>query len=87
MSLINYSIMVTKLLWKYDLIADSTFNAWHEGYVDGILMNEPRYVAETEYTMREINTSKIHWYLCAYYIGRKQRGLHEFIKRLNNRLV
>ena len=59
--------MVTKFLWKHDLIAEESFNKAHLGYYDGIRGLDSK--APEEPTLTELNTEKWHYYKLFYTLG------------------
>lgn len=72
--------MVTKFLWKHDLVADQTFDQWHEGYVDGKLGKERR--NKSDYDADSLRTSKYHHYLAAYWVGVQKRRVSKVLDNL-----
>ena len=69
--------MVTKFLWKHDLVADQTFDQWHEGYVDGKLGEERKY--KTDYDADSLRKSKYNNYLAAYWVGKQKRRVSKIL--------
>lgn len=60
--------MVTKLLWKYDLVADATFDAFHKGFTDGYEQNK---LEEMNKCCKDLRINKRHYYLFSYKIGER----------------